>query len=137
MWSPVRLRAFGSLVFALSLASPAYGETVAPNPPEEGLTRDTFTDPSTPPKAPAPSSSPRRTHTKRTQLDSKDFLSVHHARRHHGAARNRTRVAAAAPRPPRRRNPVVGFVYWWNGWVMRTFHTKIGTVMLGTIGAKS
>ncbi len=46
--------------------------------------------------------------------------------------------AAAAPAPaPRRRNPVVGFVYWWNGWVVRTFHTKVGTVMLGTIGAKS
>ncbi len=35
-----------------------------------------------------------------------------------------------------RRNPVESFVFWWNGWVINTFHTKVGTVMLGTIGAK-
>ena len=42
-------------------------------------------------------------------------------------------VVKGAPR----RNPVQSFVYWWNGFVINTFHTKVGTVMLGTIGAKS
>lgn len=44
---------------------------------------------------------------------------------------------AAITHPPKRRNPVSSFVYWWNGFVIKTFHTRVGTVMLGTIGAKS
>ena len=42
-------------------------------------------------------------------------------------------VVKAAPR----RNPVESFVYWWNGWVVRTFHTRNGTVLLDKIGAKA
>ena len=57
------------------------------------------------------------------------------------AASPAARVAATttAPKsgPPRRRNLVVKFVYWWNGWVIRTFHTKFGTVLLGTVGAET
>ncbi len=103
--------------------------------PADGLTRDTFTDLTPQPHPPAPANAPVRTRTKRTRLDSKDFLSVHHTAHHRVHAKKRTQVAAT--QPVRRRNPVVGFVFWWNGWVLKTFHTKVGTVMLGTVGAKS
>lgn len=39
-------------------------------------------------------------------------------------------------RQPRRRNLFVSFVYAWNGWVIHTFHTTKGTVMLKRIGFK-
>ena len=53
-------------------------------------------------------------------------------------ARQQQRQAqpSAVVKASRRRNPVESFIYGWNGWVMDTFHTKFGTVLLGTIGAK-
>lgn len=139
MRRPVLTRAMASLVLAAFLVAPVRGEDPPPTSPDDGLTRETFTDPNTPAHPPEPKHTSGRARTRRTHLDSKDFLSVHHAHRHERAARKTATVASAASpsHPSRRRNPVVRFVYWWNGWVIRTFHTKVGTVMLGTIGAQS
>ncbi len=135
IWLPVRLPVAVSLVLAVCLAVPVYGDTVAPVKPEDGLTRDTLTESTSPPHAPAPAPAPVRTHTQRTRLNSKHFRSAHHTRRRRHHRKSPTQVVVAAP--PRRRNPVVSFVYWWNGWVIKTFHTNVGTVMLGTVGAKT
>lgn len=101
---------------------------------DDGFTRETLTDfnaPEPPAFAAVSTASVEETH-----------------RRHYAktAARHRRQlrrgrsgqsmpqvVVKSAPR----RNPVQSFVYWWNGWVINTFHTKVGTVMLGTIGAKT
>ena len=136
MWSSARTRIFAAVAFATLLSIPAYGDAPASNKPGDGLTRDAFADPSAPPHAPAPAPSAPRPRSKRTRLDSKDFLSVHHVHRR-AHAKARTQVAVATPHTAKRRGPVVSFVYWWNGLVIKTFHTKVGTVMLGTIGAKS
>ncbi len=45
--------------------------------------------------------------------------------------------AGSTRRGIRNRAPLVSFIYWWNGWVVRTFHTRSGTVLYDTIGAKS
>ncbi len=50
-------------------------------------------------------------------------------------AANRSTIQAKKPARPRA--PLVSFIYWWNGWVVRTFHTRSGTVLLDTIGAKT
>jgi len=130
-------RAVASVLAAMLLAVPAYADVPSAKP-DYGLTRDTFTDTSNSPHAPAPAPAAPRPRTKRTRLDSKDFLSVHHANRHHERVNARDRHVVSAPlHPQRRRNPVTSFVYWWNGFVLKTFHTKFGTVLLGTVGAKS
>ena len=103
---------------------------------EDGFTRESlmeFDAPEPAPFAPAPAAS--------VATGSEDSPAGR------GAARRRRRLrrrqAAQTPPPvvvvqvPRHRNPVEGFVYWWNGWVIRNLHTKIGTVMLGTVGAKT
>ena len=61
----------------------------------------------------------------------------HHARTQHPVAHPMKKQSALAARTVKPRSPVVSFVYWWNGWVIRTFHTKVGTVLLGTVGAKA
>ncbi len=65
------------------------------------------------------------------------------ARRHRRLLRRQQQQAAQNPpqvivaKPPKHRNPAERFVYWWNGWVIRNLHTKVGTVMLGTVGAET
>ena len=69
-----------------------------------------------------------------TQQSAQKRAFAHHRHRHPPAASSPPRMAT---RTPRRRNPVVSFVYWWNGWVVRTFHTRTGTVLLDRVGAKA
>ena len=62
--------------------------------------------------------------------------------RHHHRLRHRPQAVEDRPhdvviKSTHHRNPMESFVYWWNGWVVRNFHTRNGTVMLDTIGAKS
>ncbi len=128
-----------------------------PTPPahaEEGFTRESLDSLGRPEPTPAPSGpivsqrvatahvvAPRAA---RSQVDSKDFPArskastpiVHRVRIHSGAKREEAHIVVAKSRSPRR-NPVVSFVYWWNGFVIRTFHTKNGTVLLNRIGAKT
>ena len=136
MRRPVLTRTVIFLALAVASVVPAYGEDPPPANPDDGLTRETFTDPNAPAHPPEPTHTVAHAHRRRTHLRSKNYVSVHHARRHHRTAKNPARIVASS-RPPRRRNPVVRFVYWWNGWVIRTFHTKFGTVLLGTVGAES
>ncbi len=104
-------------------------------PADEGLTRDSLNDPSL--QAPATSAVKAAAAT-RTTLDRSGARPLAHHRRHH---RHHLKPAQEPPvvaihaRP--RRHPVVRFVYWWNGWVIRKFHTHIGTVLLGTVGAET
>ena len=114
-----------------------------PHAVDDALTRESMAD--LHPSGPAPSAVtpmtpirplPSRVHSR---VDPKDFVSRPHHPRHHPVAHGDPKVGSkqVATRPPARRNPAARFVYWWNGWVIRTFHTKIGTVLLGTVGANT
>ena len=132
-----RVSATAAIVFTIAFAAPAYGEpeVVEAYSFTGGLTRDSLSDASlasTPSKRPATVTAARRP---TATTDPKDFASVHSHHRHHEVRQTRPQVVVT--KGSKHRNPVVGFVYWWNGWVIRTFHTKFGTVLLGTIGAKT
>ena len=98
---------------------------------EDGFTRESLSEinapesipPTDPPESPA--SLPRHHHAL-----------VRHPRhaRHLSPTHGETREAAVKPH---HRNPVESFVYAWNGWVIRTFHTKTGTVLFDRIGARA
>ena len=96
---------------------------------DDGLTRDSLSDhgnqESIPPTDPPVPSVGAMHHRKRSVR--------HYHRSHFLAAHQQSEVAVVKKN---RRNPVESFVYAWNGWVIRTFHTKTGTVLLGHIGAK-
>ena len=99
---------------------------------EDGFTRESLSEINAPESIPPtdpPEPAPYRPHRPKT--------AVHRVRhfRHAAPAHRQTRLAAAA-KPPHR-NPAESFVYAWNGWVIRTFHTKTGTVLLQRIGAKA
>ena len=114
----------------------AANKAPAPNTPDDGFTRESMAELGRPQPTPPPRhGSVAATTRKSTQLDPKDFASVHHRSTHRRTAPARAQVTVVKRQP--RRNPVVSFVYWWNGFVLRTFHTKNGTVMLKTIGAKA
>ena len=117
-------------------ADPAAADkTHAPNPPDDGFTRESMAELGRPQATPPPRhGSVAATTRKSTRLDPKDFASVHHRAPRRQPAPARAQVTVVKHQP--RRNPVVSFVYWWNGFVLKTFHTKNGTVMLKTIGAK-
>lgn len=86
-----------------------------------GLTRDTLEEAARPLP---PDARPRRSST---------------VARKNRAFHRRTVAPTAAvehwPRP-HRRNVFVSFIYAWNGWIIHTFHTTTGTVMLRRIGFK-
>ncbi len=121
------------------LAANGSGEKpTAPAPTDEGFTRESMAELGRPEPAPAPSGPIISPRIVRPEVDSKDFV----PRRHPQVRRVRpvsthSRLAAVQAHPNRRRNPVVSFVYWWNGLVIRKFHTRFGTVLLGTVGAKT
>ncbi len=101
-----------------------------------GFTRETlmeFDAPEPAPFAPVPTAS-----VQSTDESTRAYSAARrrrHTRRHRQVAKSPAAVVVVKAAP--RRNPVSSFVYWWNGWVIRTFHTKIGTVMLDKIGAKT
>ena len=114
-----------------------------PHAADDAMTRESMADLNrAEPASPAVTSmtpirpTPSRVHAR---VDSKDFVPRHQNPRHRPVVRSspKTGQTQAAGQASRRRNPAVRFVYWWNGWVIRTFHTKIGTVLLGKVGAKA
>ena len=102
-------------------SSPDRNQAAGPVSFGGGLTRDTLEDAARPSP---PNVQPRR---------SSGVV------RYRPALRTRPvmRAAAAARwQPPGRRNVFVSFIYAWNGWVIHTFHTTTGTVLLRRIGFK-
>ena len=161
MW----LRSFLSLpvvaVTSLALAASMFAQQV-PNPvlpgpsgTGDGLTREALDTPpadtsrptSATPAPPATASARRTTHRATTAGSSARnkntyaSISRHHRRRH--AKKSGATLVAKNTSPAKRqasakpRAPLVSFIFWWNGWVVRTFHTRSGTVLLDTIGAKT
>ena len=103
---------------------------------DDGFTRESLTEFDAPEPAPfalAPAASV-------DEMASEGHARRMAARRRHRlhrqqASQNTPQVVVA--KPAKRRNPAESFVYWWNGWVIRTFHTKAGTVLLASVGAKA
>ena len=145
-----------SAALAVTLSAQQVPNPVLPGPSGTGdglLTRDALDTPETPKPAPAPApshptaarqnSTQRRTAVQSTKHSGTYATVSHHHRRHRGTAHySATAVAsrgATIPvrKPARPRAPLVSFIFWWNGWVMRTFHTRSGTVLLDTVGAKT
>ena len=116
----------------------------APTPPlggeqpallgDDGFTRETLTDFNAPEPAPftaIPAASVEAAHRRHyAKTAARHRRQLQQERAGQGAS---SIVVKAAPH----RNPVESFVFWWNGWVINTFHTKVGTVMLNSIGAKT
>ena len=120
-------------------SSPGTAKGTPSFPVEDGLTRESLTDPQTQsaPPAKVPSSAAVGLGERRSTAARARAFRRHRrrlAQAHHTPSGPQVTIFKTAPR---RRNPAVRFVYWWNGWVIRTLHTKVGTVMLGTIGAKT
>lgn len=126
------------LLLAIPSGASAVGDDKAPAPlaADDGFTRETLSEFDAPEPAPF---APAAAASVETAPDGRDSqAAAHHHRRslrHHPAGHDpsQTVVIRAVPR----RSPVASFVYWWNGFVIKTFHTKVGTVMLGTVGAKT
>ncbi len=132
-----------ALFVCLSIAIPAafsapastLGEEQSGLLADDGFTRETLTDFNAPEPAPfaaVPAASVEAMHRRHYAK-----AAARHRRqlRSERAAQNSSPVIVV--KSAARRNPLQSFVYWWNGWVINTFHTKVGTVMLGTIGAKT
>ena len=98
----------------------------------DGLTRDSLSDFGTPEPGPAVQPVSVVSPVARARMHSHRL--VRHRAVHPQPVHSAIRVVKHAPA---RRNLAVSFVYWWNGWVIRTFHTTDGTVMLKRIGAKA
>ena len=109
------------------------GKPTGLNPAEDGLLREGLNESSHPQAAPVlvikPSSVPKPQSGRTTTL--------RQTRVQHPVVHTAKNQPTSTLRPAKPRSPVISFVYWWNGLVIKTFHTKIGTVMLGTIGAKA
>ena len=74
---------------------------------------------------------------RRTRLLATTSARHHRQWRHRHLARQHEDATPPAPTPAvhPRRNLVVRFVVWWNGMVIRNFHTRFGTVKLDSWGA--
>ena len=149
---PARLSAIAAVTFSVALAVPAYCQNpilppASPPPPaspNDGLTRESLNEPSAPTHAAVTRSATAATarkHRERAEIDPKDFVAIHRPHRHREVAEHRPaakkQAIVAVSKPAARRNPVESFVFWWNGWVVRNFHTRNGTVLFDKIGAKS
>ena len=158
MWFRLPLLLLAVTVFSAALAVTLPAQQV-PNPvlpgpsgTGDGLTRDALETPEAPKPAPADSlshrstarrnSTQRRTVTESTKR-SATYATIPHRHRRHRAKSQFTTTAVAnrsetrVRKPAKQRAPLVSFIFWWNGWVMRTFHTRSGTVLLDSVGAKS
>ena len=100
---------------------------------DDGLTRDSLNDFGAPEPAPLVEPVPVVSPVAHIRAHSHRLARRRVAHRH-TSVRTPIRVVKSAPV---HRGPVVGFVYWWNGWVIRTFHTTNGTVFLKRVGAKA
>lgn len=130
----------GHTVTADMVPSPPPGneKNAASFPTEEGLTRESLAEPKVQPTSLARVTTPTASGlADRRSAAARARAFRRHRRRlaHHHSPTPRVTIVKTAPRP--RRNPAASFVFWWNGWVIRTLHTRVGTVMLGTIGAKT
>ena len=114
----------------------------AAQPAEDDFTRESMAELGRPPApTPAPVAATARhsyPHARRARPDPKDAV-VHHVRfRRREPEESKPQVATQThARTHSHRNPVASFIYGWNGWVIRTFHTRFGTVLLGTVGAQT
>ena len=143
---PIKLGMIALLACSMGVSSGGAADTATtddkhPATPaaDDGFTRESMAELGRPAPTPVPkggiAASTRRKHA---EIDSKDFVAVHYPVRHHRVAREKPekpQITVVKHKP--HRNAVVSFVYWWNGLVIRRLHTKVGTVMLGTIGAQS
>ena len=119
----------------VSAAEPTPAQPAAHAPAEDGFTRESMAALGQPDPAPVPTGPIVSPPVVRSLVDSRHHVIRHRHAMHVQRVRMVSRVAAIRLRP-HRRNPVVSFVYWWNGFLIRRFHTKFGTVMLHTVGAK-
>ena len=145
-----------SAVLAVTMHAQQVPNPVLPGPSGTGdglLTRDALEAPETPKPAAVSTTPPRhsnahhdgtsrRTSTASTKRTATYATITHHQHRHRAKSRSDTTVVAnnatiPVRKPARPRAPLVSFIYWWNGWVVRTFHTRSGTVLLDTVGAKT
>ncbi len=135
MAAPSLRSSLAVILALLAAALPLRAAPLSPAPAwsDGGLTRDSIAEATRP--QPSPSAKGRRTSARRrTQTDPKDFGGSAVASRQ---ARPASPLPVVTVQKRANRSPVTGFIYWWNGWVIRTFHTRVGTVLLGTIGAKT
>ena len=119
-------------------AAPAAGNNSTPVPllGDDGFTRESLQEFDAPPSEPVPLVPAPAVSSDEPPASSARVVRHHHHARHQ---------QPASPEQPRdvvvkashRRNPVESFIYWWNGWVIRNFHTRDGTVLLDKIGAQS
>ena len=109
---------------------------------DDALTRENMADLGRPEPTPPPAGSmtpipPTRSRVNskmKPHADPKDFAPRHRQFRYRESTWDQPQIVV---QKRAHRNPAVNFVYWWNGWVIRNFHTKFGTVLLGTVGAKT
>ena len=126
------------IVVPNGFSAPANNQTPAPLLGDDGFTRESLQEFDAPPAEPAPLVKAPAASVDESSASSSASVVIrrHHRARHHQEAtpdQPRDVVVKAA----HRRNPVESFVYWWNGWVIRNFHTRNGTVLLDKIGAQT
>ena len=118
----------------LNAAGPSPRVETPPSPLsiDGGFTRETLMEFDAP--EPAPFAAVPTVSVEETDQPA-SFRHRHRTKRHSRAIQSQPSVVVIKAAP--KRNPVESFVYWWNGWVVRTFHSRNGTVMLDKIGAKA
>ena len=105
---------------------------------DDGFTRDSITTLDQPA---ATSASPNRSShpTTSSKVNSaKTRTAANRLHLRHRRGKHSKPVAAqsvAVTTKARPRSAVGRFIYWWNGWVIRNFHTKNGTVLYDKVGA--
>ena len=150
--TPLAVRRLAAVLTFLVVASPAGifvtaslasdDNQSAAHATDDALTRESMADlgrpgstpPPTGPMTPIPPTRSRVNSKSRSHVDPKDYAPRHRQFRYREPARDQPQVVI---QKHTHRNPAASFVYWWNGWVIRNFHTKFGTVLLGTVGAKT
>ncbi len=114
-----------------SIAAISRPETAHPAGPAKGAAKPTASTPTA-----EPESTPTATRRRHRLLVS--TTGRHHRRWRHRHIARHTQEATPPPASPQtrlRRTFVVKFVTWWNGMVVRNFHTRFGTVKLDSWGA--
>ena len=114
---------------ALTAANSTLGDEQPALLSDDGFTRETLTEFNAPEPAPFAVDSAASVEAMHRRHYAKTASRHRHQLQRERAAQHSSSVIVVKAAP--RRNPVESFVFWWNGWVIDTFHTKIGTVMLG------